>query len=103
MKLAYASLVIAAFAAASLQSLAASQSDTTQATATSTLDRAAQPTQVRTSDTGWAVPQSVALDPQTVQSHGGSLRPGPHNRQISPAHGGPVVSAARPDQIPGRE
>jgi hypothetical protein len=101
MKRAYVSLIATAFAAASLQALAASQADTTANAATSAATAEQYP--VRTSDTGWAVPQSVQLDPQTVFSHGGSLRPGPHNRQISPAHGSPVASMARPENVPGRE
>ena len=101
MKLAYALLIIpTVFGAASLQSLAASQANATREGAT---PASGVQYQVRTSYTGWAVPESVPLDPQIVQSHGGSLRPGPHNRQINPSHGGPIASMARPDEVPGRQ
>jgi hypothetical protein len=101
MKLAYTSLIIAtSFATASLSSLAAEQADTARNAATSAAE---EQSQVKTSDTGWAVPQSVQLDPQIVQSYGGSLRPGPHNRQRGQPHGGAVVSMARSTDVPGRE
>jgi hypothetical protein len=101
MQLAYVSLIVAtSFAAASLQSLAASPAD---ATTNAAMPAAPERSEVKTSDTGWAVPQSVQLDPQTVQSYGGSLRPGPHNRQRSQPHGGPVATMARPNEVPGRE
>jgi hypothetical protein len=58
--------------------------------------------QVRTSDVGYATPQLLKLDPQSVVSQGGSLRPGPHNHHYRPPHGGPVTTGDRSD-VPGRE
>jgi hypothetical protein len=101
MKLAYVSLIVGTCAAASLHALAATQVDATRDAATQAA--VAQHAQVRTSTSTWAMPQPIALDQQVVQSHGGSLRPGPHNRQTSPAHGGPVASMARPEDMPARE
>jgi hypothetical protein len=96
------SLIMAACAAGSLQAFAAPQSGNTTSWQMPTASSAEQSTQVTTADSGWAVPKPVALDPQTVQSHGGSLRPGPHNRQLTEPHGGPVFSTARPAEMPGR-
>jgi hypothetical protein len=103
MKPAYVSLIIAACAASSLQAFAASQAGSMTSTEMPTLPAAEQSIQVRTADSGWAVPAPVSLDRQTVQSQGGSLRPGPHNRQLTKPHGGPVLSVARSDEVPGRE
>ena len=50
---------------------------------------------VRTSDVEYATPER--LDPQVVQSQGGSSRPGPHNRHFSTAHGGSVTAGDRSD------
>jgi hypothetical protein len=55
---------------------------------------------VRTSDAEYATSQ--VLSPQIVQSQGGTLRPGPHNRHFSAPHGGSVVAGDRGD-VPGRE
>jgi hypothetical protein len=56
---------------------------------------------VKTADFGWATPDLAPLESQTVQSQGGSLRPGPHNRHLNPPHGGSVHSGDRGD-MPGR-
>lgn len=102
MKSAYTSVAVIALLAGSLPALAASQTDNAQAAATSNGDLAAQHTQVKTSDTGWAVPQSVTLEPQTVHSYGAAIRPGPQNRQLAPVQGDPVESMPRPSDLPGR-
>ena len=56
---------------------------------------------VRTADFGFATPELIPLDSQTMQSQGGSLRPGPRNRHLTPPHGGPVHPGDRGD-MPGR-
>ena len=56
--------------------------------------------EVRTSDVEYATPER--LDRQVVQSQGGSLRPGPHNRHFSTAHGGSVTAGDR-SEVPGRD
>jgi hypothetical protein len=56
--------------------------------------------QVRTSEAEYATSQ--VLSPQIVQSQGGTLRPGPHNRHFSAPHGGSVIAGDRSD-VPGRE
>jgi hypothetical protein len=103
MRLAYTSLIIVACGAVSLHALAAPAAGGATSTEMTLAQAAEQSSPVKTSDTGWAVPQSVALDPQIVQSQGGSLRPGPHNRRFTKPHGGPVASVARPDDVPGRQ
>jgi hypothetical protein len=57
---------------------------------------------VKNSDTGYATPEPIHFESKPVQAQGGSLRPGPHNRHLSPPHGGLVMAGDR-SQVPGRE
>ena len=56
---------------------------------------------LKTASFGFATPELIPLDSQIVQSQGASLRPGPHNRHLTPPHGGAVHPGDRGD-MPGR-
>lgn len=88
-------------AAGTLQAAPAAQS------ATATRDETSStPTQqqeiVMTAKWGFEAPNLFPLDPQEVQSYGGTTRPGPRNRHLSASRGG-LVTAAERSGLPGRE
>ena len=101
MKSSLAFLIVGAFAAGSLHAIAAMQTQGTVASDSPPPGIGQESRSVRTADSGYGAIQPIPLEPQTVQSQGGSLRPGPHNRHLTPPHGGPLHSNARLD-VPGR-
>lgn len=56
---------------------------------------------VKTAEWGFEAPNLFRLDPQEVQSQGGTIRPGPRNRFRTPPHGG-LITVGDPG-LPGRE
>lgn len=61
-----------------------------------------QPDIVDTAKWGFEAPGLFPLDPQQVQSQGGTMRLGPRNTYQTPPHGG-LVSAVDRSSLPGRE
>jgi hypothetical protein len=57
---------------------------------------------VMTAKWGFEAPNLFPLDPQEVQSYGGTTRPGPRNSHLSASHGG-LVTAVDRSSLPGRE
>jgi len=88
-------------AASTLQAAAAAQSGSTAKDKISSM-----PTQqhevVMTGKWGFEAPNLFPLDPQEVQSYGGTTRPGPRNRHLTASRGG-LVTAVDRSGLPGRE
>lgn len=88
-------------AAGTLQAAAAAQSPSSpKGDISSTATQ--QPEVVMTAKWGFEAPNLFPLDPQEVQSYGGTTRPGPRNRHLSAARGR-LVTAADRSSLPGRE
>lgn len=101
MKNSFPLLIAGLCAVGSLQAVAATEPTSSAAKDVAPPWGEHQTKPVRTADFGFATPELIPLDSQTVQSQGGSLRPGPHNRHLTPPHGGPVHPGDRGD-APGR-
>jgi hypothetical protein len=101
MKSSLAFLIAGVFAVGSLHAVGAMQTQGAVASDSPPSGIAQEFGTVKTADSGYGAIQPIPLEPQTVRSQGGSLRSGPHNRPLTPPHGGPLHSNARLD-IPGR-
>jgi hypothetical protein len=88
-------------AAGTLQAASAAQSASTTKDQVSAAP-AQQHEVVMTAKWGFEAPNLFPLDPQEVQSYGGTTRPGPRNRHLSASRGG-LVTAAERSGLPGRE